>query len=215
MSTDPSSAPLQPPSPPALPPQAEEPLMLTEAPQTLAYATPLKLDPSEVLWRENDLLVMRSPRGSLPDRCVRCNAAAEGYRLSRTVYWHHPAYYVLIVWPGLLIYVIVAVIVRRKAQVELGLCPFHASRRRWAIGMGWLLAVGGIVLMVASAMLADDKFEYWWIVLILGIAALLAGVIWGSIGARTLWAKRITRDRITYLRGADPRFLSEFAGIVR
>src|ERR1035438_9056155 len=44
------------------------------------------------LWRKEKKLVTRSET-PFPDRCVKCNAPANGFRLKRVLYWHHPAYY--------------------------------------------------------------------------------------------------------------------------
>jgi hypothetical protein len=80
-----------------------------------------------------------------PDRCVVCNAPAGGYRLRRTLYWHHPAIYLSILG-GLLVYVILATVMRKSALVELGLCERHRARRR----NGLILACGGFLLALIA-----------------------------------------------------------------
>ena len=57
------------------------------------------------------------------------NAPAEGYTKKFNLSWHHPALY-LIVLAGVLIYVIVALIVRKTARVNIPLCPAHRAKRR-------------------------------------------------------------------------------------
>ena len=39
------------------------------------------------VWRFNRQIVMQ-PETPLPDRCIRCNASANGFRLKRQLYWH-------------------------------------------------------------------------------------------------------------------------------
>src|SRR5436309_2493776 len=75
---------------------------------------------SMMIWRSGPLLVM-SQGARLPDRCVKCNAPANGQRLTRKLYWHSPYLYLLILL-NLLIYALVAIFVRKKARVEIGLC---------------------------------------------------------------------------------------------
>ena len=37
-----------------------------------------------------------SKDGEFPDRCIKCNAPAEGYRLKKTLIWHPRAWFFLI-----------------------------------------------------------------------------------------------------------------------
>src|SRR6266446_5069294 len=63
-----------------------------QAPQ--AVLTP-QIVPGGDVWQDRGLLVIR--KGAvLPDRCVKCNAPAEGYRLKRNLAWHQPAIYLTI-----------------------------------------------------------------------------------------------------------------------
>lgn len=93
------------------------------------------------LYRAGSLLVMNK-RASLPDRCVKCNAPAGGFKLKRALYWHRQAVYLLVLLSPL-IYIIVALVVRKSARVDVGLCDKH--RRRRVNGM-----VFGLVLCLAS-----------------------------------------------------------------
>ena len=98
--------------------------------------------------REGHLVVIPSRGTVFPPRCVICNDAATE-RLQRRVFWHHPLCY-LAICAGVLIYVILALLVRKSATFEVGLCQAHASRRRTAILVGWVGAplpvFGGIAL---------------------------------------------------------------------
>src|SRR5579872_5285818 len=82
-------------------------------------------------WRDGAVLVL-SREASLPPRCVRCNEPADEPTKSRKVYWHSPWLYLLILF-NLIIYAIVAAIVRKKAVVAPGLCSAHKKRRRIGI----------------------------------------------------------------------------------
>jgi hypothetical protein len=71
------------------------------------------------IWRQGRRLVTRSET-PFPDRCVKCNAPANGFRLKRVLYWSHPAYLLLLLC-NLLILLIVYLIVRKKAVLHIGL----------------------------------------------------------------------------------------------
>jgi hypothetical protein len=97
--------------------------------------------------REGSYLVIPAHGTSLPRRCVVCNAPG-GTRLLRKLYWHPSAYYLLIL-VGVLFYAIAAVIVRKRAHFELGLCDQHARRRRNGILIGWLGTLASVVGLIA------------------------------------------------------------------
>lgn len=157
------------------------------------------------LWRDGNLLVMRKD-ALLPDRCLRCDSPAEGYRLKRNLSWHHPAWY-LIVLANLLIYVIVALCIRKTAKIEVPLCPIHRAKRRNAILTGWLLALAGIGLFIAGIALGGTERESSLIVLVpVGAVVFLVGLFWGAIGAPPVVPTRID-DYYVWLKKVGPEFL--------
>lgn len=151
-----------------------------------------------VIWREKRTLVIGS-RAVLPDRCVKCNGTTDGQRLARTLYWHTPWLYILLL-PGVLFYVIGAVIARKTAKIQVGLCDVHRASRRNAIIIGWSLFLGGILAIYAGA--ANDLGS----VVLAGVAAILTGIIWGIAGSRVVYARRIDKNW-TRAGGAGAAFL--------
>src|SRR5262245_50781288 len=104
------------------------------------------------VWRHFSQLVMTKD-AQLPDRCTMCNNPANGFRLKRYLYLHSSAWYLLIC-AGLLFYAIAALIVRKKASIEIGLCPTHVQKRKRAIAITWLL-VGVSILVVVLATIKE------------------------------------------------------------
>jgi len=151
-------------------------------------------------WRTGKQLVTR-PETLFPDRCVRCNAPAHGYRLKRQLYWHPPAYYLFILL-NLLIYAIIAICVRKKAIVQIGLCDKHRLRRKWGILVCWLGVLGGLVMLIGGAIQSSG------IVALLGIGLLIGGAIYGGITGARVSAARITQDCV-WLKGVNQNFLAE------
>src|SRR3954468_23626244 len=70
-----------------------------QSPTSTQTARP-EIVPDAEVWEDNGLLVLRK-NAVLPDRCVKCNAPAEGFRLRRNLSWHQPAIY-LTIFIGLL-----------------------------------------------------------------------------------------------------------------
>jgi hypothetical protein len=158
---------------------------------------PTAEDGGEGIWRDGSLVVV-AQGAQLPDRCVRCNAPTEGGGVNRTFYWHAPGFYLFILL-NLIIYAIVAMIVRKKIKLRVGLCPQHRVQRRNAILGTWLLVILGVVALFIAV---SEGAVFGW----LGAALLLAAIIWGIVGTRGLSPKRI-QDDVALLRGAGDAFL--------
>jgi hypothetical protein len=192
--------PLPPLPPPPVPPQAQP---------VLPYATPIAHQ-GQGIWREGSKLVV-TKQVELPDACVKCNAPADGWVLRKTLYWHSPLFYLLIVFPGLLIYAIVALVVRQKAVVAAGLCPAHRARRHRTIFVAWLVALLGIAALFAGFGLTGDRdTELLGGLCVFGgllmiIAGGAYGVIWGSVLSPTKM-----QGNYAWLKGAGNDFLANF-----
>jgi hypothetical protein len=150
------------------------------------------------VWRSRKLLVV-SHGAQLPDRCVKCNTPAHGQRLVRKLYWHSPALYLLIL-VNLLIYALVAIFVRKKARVEIGICDAHLRQRRLAIGGGWLFGLGGFITFIAGMVIDRGLLG------LTGFIAFLGGLIYGGVVGPVVSAKGIDPD-VVRIRGAGRQFL--------
>lgn len=93
------------------------------------------------------------PKGrDLPPRCIICNAEAATPIKQKTMYWHSPWLYFLILL-NILIYAFIAIFVRKKTKVSPGYCKAHRSARRKKIYSflgGSLLFVCGGMFLVAN-----------------------------------------------------------------
>jgi hypothetical protein len=156
--------------------------------------------PAGGVWRDKSTLVMTKD-ASLPDRCVKCNAPANGVRLKRNFSWHHPLFYLFLLL-ALLIYAIIAGIVSKRATVFVGLCPRHFARRRGNIALGWILLVGGFF----SAMVAFAN--NYPLVGVLGLVVFLFALIWLIVVSRVVTVKKID-DRLVWLNGINYSYLSQ------
>lgn len=136
-----------------------------------------------------------------PDRCVKCNAPANGYRLKRVLYWHHPAYFLLL-FCNLLVLLIVVLIVRKKAVLHVGLCEVHRKQRLIAIIACTVGMLGGLVAIIAGAVMPSGP------VVVTGIVLFFAGAIWGITKGRTVYATKIDKQNV-WVGGAGKEFLAQ------
>lgn len=156
------------------------------------------------VWRDGGLMVMCKD-AELPARCVKTNEPTDRW-LRRQLYWHSPVLYFLILFPGLLIYVIIALIVRKSADIRVGVSPQAISHRRWGIATAWLSFLIGVFLVIFG--LANDKpGNSLWIVSIVGLIGGLIGIITGVVMSRVVAATKITDEHV-WLKGIHPEYLA-------
>lgn len=154
------------------------------------------------LWRNDRVLVMEKT-APLPDACVVCAAPAGGFTLRRRLAWHSPWWYLLLL-VNLVVYVVVALIVQRKADIRVGLCAMHRGRRRTWLAVAWSLVAVAVALPMVLIGLSPDSIGYGLIALpILLIVAALVGLY----GARVVHPKRID-DTHAWIGGVSPAFLA-------
>jgi len=152
----------------------------------------LEARPAGQYWRDGKIVVTRNG-GALPARCVRCNEPASTL-LKRKLYWHHPGWYLLILI-NIILYAIVALIVRKRADVSYGVCGSHLRRRHTFLAIGW----GGFVLGLLMAFAGGGMTA-------IGVVVSLLSVIVGFSGARLAYAARITKEEVR-LSGCSPAFV--------
>jgi hypothetical protein len=153
------------------------------------------------IWRDGSTMIM-TKEASLPDQCVKCNAPANGLRLKRRLSWHHPVLYLLILvaW---IFYVLLAVLLRKRATVYLGLCAEHFQRRRKLLAVGWILLAIGLISPVVA--FANDYPA----VGLLGLLVLIISIVWLILVTRVVTVKKID-DRLVWLGGIDSNYLAQF-----
>lgn len=180
------------------------------------YAAPVS-EPSAMtsgqfgsIWREGKILVMRKG-AELPDVCIKSNQPAGGYRLKRKLAWHHPAVGLTILI-NILLYIIIAALVSKRATVMIGLSPQWRSIRRRRIIIGWGGAISCIVMLFVGISFASNPAknpEVGTVLTILGIIGAIGFAIYGLISARLIWPKKVD-DQFVYIKGAHPDFLDRF-----
>jgi hypothetical protein len=171
------------------------------------YQQPMPQKPAAFagLWRQGHILVMHK-MAPLPDICLKSNQPANR-RLTRNLSWHHPAI-ALTILAGLLIYVILAIILTKRATILLPLTDeWYARRQRrmlysWGVGLACLgMMVGGVVMAIQL-----DQPEYMLLSLV-GLIGGLVALIAGQALVGLVSPQRIT-DEYVWLKGVHPDYLN-------
>jgi len=153
-----------------------------------ARSAPAEVSSEVSVWRDGKTVVTLHG-ASLPSRCVKCNAPADPPTKERTMYWVHPAVYLLLL-AGALILLIVYLIVRKKAEVNPGLCEAHKKSRAMAIAGAWLACLGGLFCLFAG--IGGNSGG----TITFGFLMILASIVIGMVWGRMIHVKKITKDEV-------------------
>ena len=167
----------------------------------LAPQAKLEVQRYESCWRDGKTLVMQRD-SELPHRCVKCNDEAASPLRKRSLIWHHPGWYVLLLL-NFIIYLIAALIVRKRAKIEFGMCTQHIKRRQIVLAAAWGILCISVALGFWAANSEGDSPG----TVVVAVIALLAAVLVGMFGFRMPYAKRITVDEIR-VGGCGEAFLA-------
>jgi hypothetical protein len=134
----------------------------------------------EIVRSGSHLFIALPPAGQvvfLPALCVKCGRPATDKPVVKTLSWHHPALYLLLLF-ALLLYLIVALIVRKTIRVGVPLCEQHAQRRSVWVMLAWVLPVIGIA---DAFVLPRFNVDPGWIALVAVVFVLAGLVIWAVV----------------------------------
>jgi hypothetical protein len=151
---------------------------------------------NRVMGREGSSLVIPVTGAVLPKRCVSCNQPATT-RVQGSLYWHPPWLYAL-VFLCFVAYLVLVLLVNKKAAFEYWLCEQHGARRHRGRLIGWL--------GIPSALLGLVFVRGWWLLL---DCAVLVGMAATSIVLTTAVSARRIDSQHAWLK-VGPRFLESF-----
>jgi hypothetical protein len=155
-------------------------------------------DEGLALWRDGKILVCRR-EAEFPGRCVKCNEPAEFEKERFKLNWHASGWYILVLL-NVIIYAVIAAIVRKRATIWVGLCESHKRRRMLSRVIGW----GGFAAIIAFFFLGISRDMGW-----MAAAAGLAFLPWAFASvllSPQIRAARIDKE-VLRVRGCGRDFL--------
>jgi hypothetical protein len=156
------------------------------------------------VWRDGKKLVMHK-QAFLPDRCVKCNAPTNGAYLHRKLSWLHPACKIAILFGliGWIIYAILSASMKKKAEVDFGLCEQHTNSRKTHMTMGWAMVIfGGFLFFLAFSTESGAM-------ILLGIVLLIAGAIVASLAYGVVTVTKMD-DQYVWMSRVNQDYLANF-----
>jgi len=160
-------------------------------------------DEGRGVWQDiHGLVMVKIAR--LPSRCVKCNEPTT-YRLKRSLSWHHPAVYLLILTPTYLFaYILVALFIRKTATIEVPLCDQHREDRTRVIRIAWIIALMGLAICCSPIFLGERFIG----IIVLGVLIVIAGLLVGlnsavvtprKIDDTHIWLNKVCPDYLDQL----------------
>jgi hypothetical protein len=156
------------------------------------------------VWRDGKKLVMHK-QAFLPDRCVKCNTPTNGAYLHRKLSWLHPACKITILFGliGWIIYAILSSALKKKAEVDVGLCEQHTGSRKTNMTIGWAMVIFGVVLTVIAFSTETGAM------ILLGIVLIIAGAIIASLAYGVVTVTKMD-DNYVWMSRVNQDYLSNF-----
>ena len=163
---------------------------------------------SQGLYRKGKLLVV-VPNAIFPDRCIKCNEPTS-HRLKRSLSWHTPALYLLVI-ASPIIYIIAALLMRKRTEVQVPLAARYLAKRRTNMLVAVsLLLVGAVAFGFGVAMIESQEpnlFNQAGILMLVGPILWFIASLWGILGCRVISPKYID-DRHAQVEGVCEEFLA-------
>ena len=150
------------------------------------------------VWKMGKNLVV-SKSAVFPDRCVVCNAPAEGKSFNKLFFWHSPLLLPLIIisFP---IYLLLAFYNKKLLQVKLPLCPYHWSRMLSTTVLS-LLLIPQLPILGSYGIINEEP-----IMILAGLFSTLGGLMLLIWSRNPVWAWFI-RAEYGLVKGAHPDFV--------
>ena len=178
--------------------------LVTGADSPVAAAAPAVPAMPAAAYRQGNRLVV--PKGAaLPSYCVKCGQAVSGEPFQKTFFWHNPWLFLLVL-VNLLVYAIVAMIIRKRFDLAVPLCPEHRQRRRTLIIAAWVLGLGFIPGGILVGSLISDTNTAVALGFLTSFLLLIAAFVAGGMSA-VLRPREITDFSATF-SGACEQFLA-------
>ena len=163
------------------------------------------------IWRKGNLLVVHR-NATLPELCIRSGEpVTDGHRWKKNFQWH-PPWIVLLIFVGLLVYVIVALIMTKRMQLEMSLSPHWRKVRRRRIAIGWALGLSGLAMLIGGIVYAmNTVLSPSWVgwLCFAGFLLALGGLIYGVVASRMVVLKFMD-DHYVHLKGVHPSILERY-----
>jgi hypothetical protein len=161
-------------------------------------------------WRDGPYLVVRRKFRDYPDRCIACNAPADGIRARFSVYYVRSALSVVLV--GLLLsplFLLFVWMLLPKAEVRPGVCKMHKSLHFRARLIPVLIALVGLCLLTVGSMMDGKLGELHASALLGTMAAFWAAMIMAVTYGKVIVARKVDKHFV-WLDKVSPDYLQQF-----
>lgn len=155
-----------------------------QAPSASPHEQPQAPHPD--LFHDGECLIVRDGT-TLPPICVKTGVDLTGPSRSRKLSWH-PQWVTFTILISLLIYVVLAAIMTKRARVQYFSTP--EAHRSWRLGLAgaWVFCLLGVVLLIAGFIASAEGIHFVWPI---GLVMLIAGIVLSCTKARLMSVKKI------------------------
>lgn len=160
------------------------------------------------VYRDGKKVVVTDDGTPLPPRCVKCGQPIATEPKVKRYSWHSLWLYLLL-FLGLIPYLVVALAVRKHWKLAVPLCEAHRMQHRWRrwIGVSLLIATVPTLVVLVGLASSDEGVE---LSVLIGVGMMIAGLVFLS-RSHALLPNRI-EDTHASFKGAGEDFLRYLPG---
>lgn len=155
--------------------------------------------------------------GKLPAVCMRCGEPAHAWKAKKFSWC--PSWVIVLLFAGVPVYVIVALLLTKRMKVRVPLCEAHQGHwfKRDIFNLCYLVFIVGLVvgtIMIPSSLgvsKATQDTLFGWACLSTVLALVVWIVIYAVVDSQMIGPKEIT-DRGITLKGVAPAFVTALEG---
>ncbi|ADB18884.1 conserved hypothetical protein [Pirellula staleyi DSM 6068] len=173
------------------------------APNPFAEQVAVPTGPQVTMWRKGNVLVMFKHAPIPKEICILSNQPATR-TLKRNLTWHPPLVYLALL-ANLIIYAVIAMIMQKKAVIDIPLTEEWYKRRQTRMLIAWSIALLGVVAFIAGV--ANANSDIVGFLILAGIVMVLGAAVYGIVGCRLVVPQRID-DNYVWLKGVHPDYLN-------
>ena len=167
----------------------------------IAYAPAVGEEGWAGLWRSEKGDLVMHVDAKLPNICVKSGVPTAEPGISKRLTWHNP-WIALAIIVNLLLYIILALVLSKRARIEIPLSPEERGKRTSRLIACWAIGLASVALLPFSfwMLAARNPNQSWIFGIVLSFVGGIGALIAGQNTSRILRPIKIT-DTHVWLRG--------------
>lgn len=135
-------------------------------------------------WIDDDCLIVRKNGMLPPDICIHSGEPTDGFTMTKHFQWM-PAWIYALLLISPIIYLIVALIIKKSGVLTYGVGPKFAFRRKIGLSIGWVGSLSMLALIILGVLYESSNL------VLISVVLLIISIIVGAVLVQPFKIKKI------------------------